>query len=436
MRLSSICSDAPALPYRDANGDNEAVVYRTETLLSQTAAHGIYGRGTRVWTARRVVNSSTEGQPLVVIKDYWVDTDRTREGDILYTLRSDVLTRDEKGAKTLLDHIPTVVHHGDVVISGQHDRTRSFEDIIATDSNGEHVSIDLEADINPTRVSADEGTSTHLSQTSCVWRPVRKNILFLDPKTHYRVVFHEYRQSLQDEKSLQAAFIAVRDVTRCLATLHRMSWVHRDISAGTILVVRDQSSPGQAPTLRGLLMDFELLHVGGSRQSPVLVQYGRNLEIPPPLISLPPFRYHPLNDWESLWWVSLYMIVYRVLAGTYKPGETFEEQLDVALTLFYDRGSRRSFLTVGRNELDHKLERCLHPDIRYVLDMLIRLRGALVRAYNSVENDCTEHPDPTRSRLSITSTFTRTIFAICQYLDSCRRLLIEPIPVPHWGNRC
>ncbi|EKM61553.1 uncharacterized protein PHACADRAFT_204721, partial [Phanerochaete carnosa HHB-10118-sp] len=68
------------------DGRIKEAVYRTEKLLSHMAADGIYGRGTRVWSACLQTTDGSKS-PLVVIKDYWVDTDLQREGVINHSLR-------------------------------------------------------------------------------------------------------------------------------------------------------------------------------------------------------------------------------------------------------------------------------------------------------------------------------------------------------------
>ena len=63
--------------------------------------------------------------------------------------------------------------------------------------------------------------------------------------------------SLSVSHRLPVSPLRVTDFKAGLAVLHRMGWVHRDISAGNILVLRDQSGADSERALRGLLMDFE-----------------------------------------------------------------------------------------------------------------------------------------------------------------------------------
>ena len=73
---------------------------------------------------------------------------------------------------------------------------------------------------------------------------------------------------------------------------------------------------------------------------------------PPTQVSEPPFQHYPLNDWESLWWVSMYMVVDRVVTDkSGLSGEAVSQQITIARTLFYDYKSRLSFFTDWRTGL-------------------------------------------------------------------------------------
>ncbi len=75
----------------------KTLIYRTEEILSNHSAESILGRGTRVWSARLLVNGEPSGE-LVAIKDTWIDADRPREGDILRAIRSAIYDASGGGA--------------------------------------------------------------------------------------------------------------------------------------------------------------------------------------------------------------------------------------------------------------------------------------------------------------------------------------------------
>lgn len=91
----------------------ETLIYRTEEILSNYSAESPLGRGTRVWSARLLVDRKPSGE-LVAIKDTWIDVDRSREGDVLRTIRDSM---NAEGKRELFDaHFLTVLHDGDVYI--------------------------------------------------------------------------------------------------------------------------------------------------------------------------------------------------------------------------------------------------------------------------------------------------------------------------------
>ncbi|GJE96418.1 hypothetical protein PsYK624_126150 [Phanerochaete sordida] len=443
-------------------GVPEEVVYRTEELLSQLAADGILGRGTRVWTARRVGADGKTFGDLVVIKDYWVDSDRRREGTIVTTLRDEAEGIKEETQRMMLkNHVPTVVGHGDVRIHGSPDETKAFRDIHVKKC----VTIDLVSALIPLRESTDKGTGSHISIASFVKRPV-KRIHVLDPKTHYRIVFKERGHALHEEKSLKVAFTVIRDVVCCLCAIHLLGWVHRDISTGNILVC---GAPGKE---RGLLTDFEYakrcddvdpvhqLRTGTEyfmsieadmhtyRYRPrevnpvsaveVSIGLGRiraGLKQPPRRETRKdehrslPFRYHPLNDYESLFWVSLYMVADRVVVGHVPgPNESAKAQYAVARLLFYDRAWRTQLIEVERPDTALNLLASLHKDVVPVADLLLELKEKIYATYLIVEKDPTTHPDPQKSVSLVVEPLFETFEAICAHLDKHDKLYIKPFP--------
>ncbi|EKM61578.1 uncharacterized protein PHACADRAFT_61701, partial [Phanerochaete carnosa HHB-10118-sp] len=152
-------------------------------------------------------------------------------------------------------------------------------------------------------------------------------------KAHYRVVFNELGHPLHDESVFATAFQVICDVMECLVVMHDLGWVYRDISTGNILVhdgrglltdleyAQHWTTAHKAHTTRTpgtrYFMSVEanahaylFRHKAGSDPStepdvpgvPLLVAIGAKARPKGSSTStLPlPFRYHPLNDWESL----------------------------------------------------------------------------------------------------------------------------------------
>ena len=98
----------------------KSVVYRTRELINQDNATSLRGRGTRVWDVILVEDAMEKPDQSGVLKDYWVDSDRTREGDAL----AQIITADT--TQELEGYLLTVLAHGDVFIDEQPDNTRQI----------------------------------------------------------------------------------------------------------------------------------------------------------------------------------------------------------------------------------------------------------------------------------------------------------------------
>ncbi|EKM61536.1 uncharacterized protein PHACADRAFT_204704 [Phanerochaete carnosa HHB-10118-sp] len=249
-----------------------------------------------------------------------------------------------------------------------------------------------------------------------------------------------------------------------------MGWVHRDISTGNILVYDG----------RGLLTDFEYAkrwdtEEHTSHQMRTGTEYFMSLEVDaheylfqiqgvgrPETIphrggkksftklvgALPshfetqvkpalPFRYHPLNDWESLFWVSMYMMVIdRIVKPTKnQPQQTsdkLEKQRALARGLFYSYKERSvKFSQAAANQVDpfkETLLDCLHDDLKHVATALGNIRVALLNAYREVEANPDQHPDGAVSVDIIWDTIPSQYNKICQILDA-QDITVERLPV-------
>ncbi|OSC98905.1 hypothetical protein PYCCODRAFT_909511 [Trametes coccinea BRFM310] len=386
----------------------EIVVYRTERLLSsQVAANDGYGRGAKVWTARRLAKGSQATQSQVVIKV--AIGCQQREGDTVSTL--------------------------------------------------------------PTGLKSVESLDERARPGFTIQSSYDYQVSMLQPRTQHRITVHEGGHPLHEESCLLTAFTVIRDIMRSLCFLQGLGWVHRDTSTGKILVVDDTKG-----STRGLLTEFEYAqhietdlchfrttHPGTEYFTSIEVSYQIYFWKSPccprtalPVTSSPqtvlswiltgesdmfltmsmpddiqddcppdlPFHYHLLNDWESLWWVSLYMVTDRII----KPAgnRTFRKQEKIARALFSDLRSRMQAFREGM--MDEKLSSCVDPQIRPIVELLLRLRKMLVNAYREVEADPTQHPNPARSLRLVLSIFPPVLNEICKYLEAHPELHVEPFP--------
>ena len=98
----------------DNHQNSVTKIYRTTDIIANMSSN-VRGRATRVYEAYEVGNRNSK----VVVKDSWVDVNRTKEGDTLKELLKDA--SDEEKAMFL-----TVLVHGVVEIDGREDLTRDL----------------------------------------------------------------------------------------------------------------------------------------------------------------------------------------------------------------------------------------------------------------------------------------------------------------------
>lgn len=86
--------------------------YHTLELIVSSQCE-MKGKGTQVWRAVELRDGSPYRDP-VVLKDVWRHGELVQEGSIIQSIRDSVTSETER--LLLDDHLPTVLHHGDVVI--------------------------------------------------------------------------------------------------------------------------------------------------------------------------------------------------------------------------------------------------------------------------------------------------------------------------------
>lgn len=251
----------------EETGEEKEVRYRTIKLLSSVGAEGLRGRGTRVWKVRRWEGGKVVGTP-VVLKDCWIDSDRTREGDVTKMIKADAkkanVTIDSTGTtpEQVLDRsLLKVVMHGDVA-ADEFDCTMSEEDrssFFDPDKwfvfhrtqekleKFEKLCAKAKGPRGMHRTIYDRLRSKHYTSL----RPITYH-----PKSHYRIVFAEVCTVLHSINYLPGVLdvlmeLCVGMISRdspsnpayqssiVLRALHAAGWVHRDISSGNVMVTSD-----------------------------------------------------------------------------------------------------------------------------------------------------------------------------------------------------
>ena len=168
------------------------VTFRTTELISSIGAEGVRSRGTRVWQAQQL--DVGKMQPTeVVMKDYWVDSNRIREADIWLKMLEDAPTA--KAKNILRRHLLTPLYWGDVVINGQQDTTHALRGLSALSACNEMKMVPLIRDSTATNdhntVMEDIAYAPRGSGAIPQGPVPESRIVLLDDKSHHRIVFKE-----------------------------------------------------------------------------------------------------------------------------------------------------------------------------------------------------------------------------------------------------
>lgn len=171
--------------------EGRSKVYRTRELLSEIGAIDMIGKGTRVWSTVELKDGEECGEE-VVLKDGWVDCERTPKGIIT----EEVHNADRGLHQGASDHgpFPTVICHGDVFVDK--DRTQIDCTRFRVGEDGLVTSFLSLPDL-PGRDEARKRPSGH--------------------KVHYRIVFKDVCAPMSDETSVTVIFRALSNIThgRC-----------------------------------------------------------------------------------------------------------------------------------------------------------------------------------------------------------------------------
>ncbi|KAI0916492.1 hypothetical protein AcV5_002972 [Taiwanofungus camphoratus] len=434
----------------------EEVIYRTTKVLSDAGADVPLGKGTRVWEAKKVVDDEECGEP-VALKDSWVNNDRDREGDLFASLRDSApseLIRESIDTRFL-----TVLHHGDVYIHGEADETRIVMPR-GVDIPKECPRYDLFVPI-----SMDERPPIGHYLTPEEYKArIHRTPPTYHSRAHYRIVFKEICQPLHKITSLALVLKVLSHIVHALQLMHNSGWVHRDISVGNILVDKDGN---------GRLGDLEYAQKMGQPSSPECcmgtagfiaaeVSLQDYLSIREPtnhassssdedetdtssagngdknnirsILTAPrkrrvrkidanewphwEFRYNPLHDLESVWWVAVYFLFKRKMVRDSGEDPVYKEQLEVqrryANKLFYDKTERFRVMTCA-NIFSDKLH-CLNSLAWKFGQVLENLRQRLARCYCEAEQ--LEHLAAIDHTVAdrLHESFSRTFLGLTKYL--------------------
>lgn len=200
--------------------------YRTGRIVSDYGTIKLRGRGTRVW---EVTQCTKEGEPLpgdpttVILKDYWVDADRDREGDIHRQILDDAKQMgkyDEVKAIILM-----VRAHGVVYVDENTPDETSRRDHLSIPPKDQWLDLMQVSEEHIQWVKAawqeqrSEQSDSHQSRDIFLQTPYSPALCC--SKVHYRIVFKEVCTALQDIEFLDRVLMVLSEAcngvfTRCI----------------------------------------------------------------------------------------------------------------------------------------------------------------------------------------------------------------------------
>ncbi|CCM05348.1 uncharacterized protein FIBRA_07562 [Fibroporia radiculosa] len=437
--------DRPRFEMTVREEDGSEVIFRTTRLISFIGTAAMQGRGTRVWEAKRVEDGQECGDS-VVLKDCWVDDDRLREGTIIKMIReSDI---GAEGRNVLDEHLLTIICHGDVRVDGDvvdHTRdlmTRGKEVSLKSGEfrlrtsrtstqhavNGENRSSrrsgtnrGSSSKRSSGRSGAKRGSNTAPKGTSSAGHHRAGESTLVQhheyyqyhPRVHYRIVVKEVCTALHHEVSLFHIFKYLSQTATVLRFLHEAGWVHRDLSTGNILIFNGKikladfeyakqvdipsSHDIRTGTADFMAVEVDLQHyffqggqsvdtIGDFKQTYPITR-GQRIH-PPSESTARVFRYNPLHDFESLWWISVYFVANKKVERIDQkapPFHRYQQQKSWAADIFYSLPGRKSALRV--DEDFQLMIDSLSPGVRGIGDGINLLRKSLVKRYSRIEKD-------------------------------------------------
>ncbi|EED78588.1 predicted protein [Postia placenta Mad-698-R] len=419
---------------RDQNGT--VVRYRTIRWLSDDGANDLRSRGTRVWEVC-ILDKNKEGVDRFALKDQWIDADRQREGMIIEQLRN--ANADKQTKDAIQQSILTVEHHGDVYVEDILDHTHSLmarDDVppMHSGSKLQQIPEDEVEETTTTKLSkrTQAGVGNYQTPDELGTASAQK-IETYHAKVHYRIVFKEVCKPLCDYTSLKDVFDILISGLVGLAALHELGWIHRDISTSNLLgimvdgVLRCKLSDleyaklmddhlgheirtGTRPFMAVEVYDLDYWFTSSKRQTAQAecckpppkpaasrldrvdsMQRGNHEDIDEledsDCIPTTPFRYNPLHDLESIWWVAIYFVFNKSVVkvggkppsmdtlqrGSYNAQKRYAELL---ITSPHDRLKALAHETALAKSITH-----LHAAMRKIAGGLIEIKKGLVNCY-------------------------------------------------------
>lgn len=244
------------------------------------------------------------------------------------------------------------------------------------------------------------------------------------PRAHYRIVFKEVCQCISDLRSLKSITEVLTQALIALGIMHKAGWVHRDNSVGNILFherdgklvvklsdleyakqyLRDDKGAHEMRTgttdfmaVEVDVMSYQFFTTKKLKSSAMRANVfdfadrrGPSVSLPE-LNSIPEFRYNPMHDIESIWWVLNWFVFTKsvVKVGGQPPSLEVErrgdymKQQERAAALFYSSKARVTHIRAPREDVSD----CLHEVMQPMARLIKATQRRMFDAYYSLEGD-------------------------------------------------
>ncbi|KAI6111282.1 hypothetical protein F5141DRAFT_1113645 [Pisolithus sp. B1] len=314
--------------------EGKDLVYQTTRVISDYSTDALSGRGTHVFEACLIFLNGTsvkDAKP-VILKDSWRDGDWDCEDIILNQIFADLQNhkgpeQEEEARKYFL----TVLTAGNVMVDGNINNTDHV--LHESDLPPDHSSYWLPVDEVPKQkpVRSGEGLTPTFPFIPCSAEHSK-----VPHRTHSHLVFREVCQPLYELHTLDTVFAMLEDAHKALQFLHSVGWVHHDVSGGNVLrwdklgkladleYTKHMNSNMSHEVQMGTL-DFMACEVKAQKylfQPHGLLPYNDDST---------PFRFNPLHDMESVWWIATWTLYHHV---NQEAGQPSTQQINAFHKLF------------------------------------------------------------------------------------------------------
>lgn len=395
------------------------------------SADPLRGGGTRVFEVRL---KSEDGKLVknaepVVLKASWRDCDREREDKILKQIFAEL--RKKQGIEKEGEprkYFLSVFAEGNVMADGKIDGTDSplrGSNLLANCASyplPDPLPVDDLPKPKPTRTS--EGLTPNFP---CVPNSVKQSKVCHG--THSDLVFQEACQPIYEPRSLDTLLVTLQDARTALQFLRNVDWVYHDVSTGNVLPTGQICELADLEYAKHMDSDTEHeLRTGtlGFMACEVEAQnylFGLPKEIDMDMLedwTQVPFRFNPLHDVESIWWIATWILYYHV---DQEGDQRSPDQTEYFHKLFPGRLNER-FITFSAFKKFRALPTSFHRAAHIVANMCVDLKGA----YSASESG--ELPDYTEPLAKLHSVFTEDFKSVIEHSAGIR-LFSPTVKHPH-----